>query len=139
MNYPTTVLFIRTITRTNTLIALQDCRNIVKFRTMGSLSADSPLAVGDRSLSLRMDSRRLLRLLGCTLLTTHILADISRISRLANDTLEGTPSIASSRRCALVRQLSINARSQGVNSLLDEAALRNAGAEEDGVDSEEDP
>jgi hypothetical protein len=85
-------------------------------------------------------ARRLLRLLrSSTRLSTNIPADIGSIGSLLDDTLEGVPSILSSRRRALVGKLSVDATSQLVNSLLDKAALSDAGAEEDGVDGEQDP
>lgn len=85
-------------------------------------------------------STHLLRLLGgALLLSTDVPADISRICRLADDVLEGAPRIASRRRCALVRKLRVNTGRELVNRLLDEAALCNTGAEEDGVDGKKDP
>lgn len=84
--------------------------------------------------------RRLLRLLGgALLLSTDILADVRSIASLADDALEGAPGVAGCGRGALVGELGIDAGGQRVDGLLDEAALCNAGAEEDGVDSEEDP
>ena len=82
----------------------------------------------------------LLRLLGSgTGLTSDILADIRSIGSLTNNSLEGTPALLGSRRSALVSKLGIDASSELADGLLDKAALRNAGAEEDSVDNEQDP
>lgn len=83
--------------------------------------------------------RHLLCLLGSTGLATNVPADVGRISSLADDTLEGVPALASSRWGTLVGKLSIDASSKLVNGFLDEAALRNAGAEKDGVNRQQDP
>lgn len=82
---------------------------------------------------------RLLRLLGSALLTTDVLADISRISRLADDALEGAPCVTGGGWCALVSKLSVDTCSELVDGLLDKGALSDTRAEEDGVDHEEDP
>ena len=85
-------------------------------------------------------SKRLLGLLGGSAgLVADVLADVGRISSLANDVLEGSPALTSSRGSALVGELGINAGSDLVDSVLDEAALSVAGAEEDSVDSEQNP
>lgn len=83
--------------------------------------------------------RRLLRLLGCTLLATDILADVGSITSLADDALEGSPGVAGGGRGALVGELGVDPGGQRVDGLLDEAALGNTRAEEDGVDGEQDP
>lgn len=84
--------------------------------------------------------KRLLGLLGgSTGLGADVLADVGRISSLADNVLESCPALTSGRGSALVGQLSINAGSDLVDSFLDKATLRVAGAEEDGVNSDEDP
>lgn len=72
-------------------------------------------------------------------MSTNIPADVGRIRGLADDVLEGSPTLAGGRGSALVGKLGINTSSQLVDGVLDEAALRNAGTEEDGVDGEQDP
>lgn len=84
-------------------------------------------------------TRYLLGLLWGALGTTNILADVSRVTSLADDTLEGVPALASGRWSALVGKLSVDPSSDIVDSLLDEAALGNTGAEEDSVDNKQDP
>lgn len=84
-------------------------------------------------------AKRLLCLLGGSLLAANVPADVGSIGSLADNALEGAPCLLRSGRSALVGKLSVNAGSKLVDGLLDEAALRNAGAEEDGVDSKEDP
>jgi len=84
--------------------------------------------------------RTLLRFFGCSAgLATNIAADIRGISSLTHDILERGPSLASSRWRALVGELHIDACRELADGLLDKAALGNAGAEENGVDEQQDP
>ena len=83
--------------------------------------------------------KRLLCLLRGSLLSANVPADVSSIAGLLDNALEGSPTLLGSGRSALVGKLSVNAGSELVDSLLDKAALRNAGTEEDGVDNEQDP
>jgi len=96
-------------------------------------------AIGGRHIVVNRAKRLLGLLGGSSRLATNVPADVGGISSLTNNVLEGSPALLGSGRSALVGKLSVNAGSELVDSLLDEAALRNASAEEDGVDSEEDP
>jgi len=92
----------------------------------------------DRPLSRR--GTHLLRFLWhSALLSTHVPADVRRISRLLDDVLKRLPSLSGSRGSALVRKLGINAGGELRDGALDESALGNASTEEDGVDDEQDP
>lgn len=74
---------------------------------------------------------------GCS--TRDIPVDVGGIGTLANDVLEGLPTLANSRRGALVGDLCIDASGHLADGALDEAALRKAGSEENGVDRNENP
>lgn len=87
-----------------------------------------------------MQSDRLLGLLGCTLLlSANVLADVSCVSGLADNVLEGAPALADRWGNALVGELGVKTGSQLGDGTLDKGALGEAGAEEDGVDRDEDP
>jgi hypothetical protein len=120
------------------VFSCHDCRTVVKIRTMTLQYVYRRVLL--KGGTLPYTAKRLLGLLGGSSgLTTNVPADVGSISSLADNALEGTPSLLRSRGSALVGKLGVNAASELVDSLLDKAALRNAGAEEDGVDSDKDP
>lgn len=82
----------------------------------------------------------LLRLLGdWALLGTNIATDIGGIRGLPDDVLEGSPGLSGGRWSALVSELGVDAGSELSDGSLDEAALCVAGAEEYGIDNQQNP
>ena len=86
------------------------------------------------------DASSLLGLLGNTLLlSTSVTVDVSQVSALLDTTLDSTPALSDGRRQVLAVGNSVTASAQLVDGRLHEGALVEAGSEEDGVDSNQDP
>jgi hypothetical protein len=82
----------------------------------------------------------LLRLLGArSLLATNILLQVSSIMSLFDEALDRVPCLPGDWWCGLIGQRGINFRGQVLHALLHKGALSVTGAEESGIQDNEDP
>lgn len=86
-----------------------------------------------------IDINPLLSLLWCSLSVTNISVDIGLVVNLLEDILDSLPSLLGNWRDVLSVGKTITTSSNLLNGSLHESALRDAGTEEDGVESEDDP